>query len=300
MEQEQKKTINTLLNIDNFTGEHTGRMGPTIKMTLIACIPLVIYLMFMSKINFFAFLIFELLFVIRVSLYIVGDENKKLRIYLESQVDAYSSTYDLVNITHINEDGLIEYNNNKVCYVIEAYTHTYLDDDELSLEVEDFLGLFNKYMYDLYFYNVVGENSVKGDCTGIKGRDLLAEQRFNFLVEQDEYCDTHSKLYKTCIALRTTRSSWKDLKHDIESALNSSKSRCFRRVKLCNREEVTDIVRRDLFAHIDLENMVLKKYANEEYLGSKVLFYDNPSSRQGIQDEDEVKLNKRRVTEDVE
>ena len=54
---------------------------------------------------------------------------------------------------------------------------------------------------------------------------------------------------------------------------------------------------RDLYVYVELEEMVKKKYANEEYYDSKVYYYGEEVPEEFREKEEDVGLGRRRVVE---
>lgn len=297
---EEKKKINILLNIDNWLGEHEGRKGPALKFVTISCIPPIIYVMLSSYINFKVFLVIQVLFMIRVALFTIGGEDEKLPIYLECRKDPYAATNDLVEVSKINTDGLMEYTDGSVSYVIEMYVGTELDDDVLSLDIEEFLAMLSKYRYDIRFFNVVDEVNLVKNIESIQCRGEMGEERLEFLEEQDNYSKENTKLYKVCIQIFTYRQDWLVLRTFLEGVLKSSAASIFKHKRLCNEEEAIAYLQRDLCAYVDVREMILKKYKNENFMGSRILYYDEPRNANKNNLDKDSGLVERRVIYDSE
>ena len=141
MEVDEPTKINVLMNIDSYYGEHTGRMGPIIKFLLFASAPLLVYVFFLiGLVPFKWILVFEVPFALRMALRILGREDEKFKVYMAAREDEYANADDVIQITRIQDDGLIEYENGTVAYVISAFTTTYFDENELNADLEKFVG----------------------------------------------------------------------------------------------------------------------------------------------------------------
>lgn len=63
------------------------------------------------------------------------------------------------------------------------------------------------------------------------------------------------------------------MKEYLASLIESDAADVFKFIAVCNRREAEDIISRDLCLDFNLENMLVKKYKNNEYEGSKVIYY---------------------------
>ena len=51
----------------------------------------------------------------------------------------YATANDMVRVAQIFDDGLIEYINGHVSYILTGYCMTYMDDVSFTLDFEEFL-----------------------------------------------------------------------------------------------------------------------------------------------------------------
>lgn len=268
--------INVLMNIDNYFGEHQGRMGPMLMFISLLLVPPVLYVVFFLKIiPIWVFLVFEVLFGIRVGLKTLGREDEKLRVYKAAAEDAYANADDVVSVASVQEDGLIDYENGMIAYVISAFTTTYFDENKLVQDMAQFLEQLNPYVYHIHSHMVYKEELLQDgltDLTIYKDTELLQE-RLDFYDYQDEYCDNYTEMFRINFVVVAPRYDWKKLRSKLEVLVKSSKASVFKKCVLCNKEQVNNVMSRDLLVYVDLASMLQKKYKNSEYYGSKVYYY---------------------------
>ncbi len=296
-EKEQTK-INVLMNIDSYYGEHQGRLGPFLKFVGVSLIPVVIYLLFL--IRFFSFkwlLIFEVPFMIRMALLILGKENEKFAMYMAAKRGEYSNADDLTRIVQVTDDGLIEYEDNSVACIISGFTMTYFDEDELNIDLGKFVPMIRKYNYDIYLHQVVNEYRLQDQVEKMSvysDRELLRE-RIDMVVYQDKIMSENTTLYRISFLLKAPRYDWKQLKVDAENACKSTYAKVFKEIHVCNKQECIDVISRDIGVYVELEKMLKKKYGNEEYYGSKVYYYGEEVPEKYQETKETVGLQGRRV-----
>lgn len=277
---EQKDKINILLNIDNFYGKHTGGLGRMLLFCVLACAPFLIYsLLLINVVPFKLFLIFFIPYCIKMALITIGREKERLEAFIKQRNDQYATAKELIRIADIHDDGLIEYQNGCICYIIQAYGYSYLDDNSYSKDLEEFITrLTNLYEVDVYGHLVVGElGTTQEDLEKLrvyKDGEFLQE-RLDFYKYQDRYTDEHSKLYRLNFAVRSYKTQWGKFKKDIINIVKSEYVRCFDMVKICNRDEAVDVVSRDITLYVDIGEMLRTKHNSDNYFGSKVLYFDD-------------------------
>ena len=300
MVRRSKETINVLMNIETYFGEHRGRMAPLIKFILVGLAPVLLGLVLPMKFWKIGLMI-EVLWLARWALIILGDEKAKVRQFLQSADDEYALSDELARIVSIHKDGLIEYVNGEVAYVFSGYFMTYENDDALSIDVQNFLNLFNGFVYDVYCHNIVDEFRLQDNMESMKvytDKDMIRE-RVQFYMLQDKVCCGKSKLYKINIAVKSYRYNWENLRRVVDNALRSYYAEVFKSVKVLTEfDEVNDVISRDLCTNVDMQRMLLNKYKNSEYFGSKVLFYGNEIPDKYRLEIEDVGIENRRITEE--
>lgn len=299
--QKDKDTINVLMNIDSYFGEHQGRMAPMMTFLFASAAPFIFYVFFLTAfIPLKWILIFEVFWTGRMALFFIGHENEKLAQFKQQREDEYANADDLIRQSYIHEDGLIEYYNGTVAYIISAFTTTYFSDNGLSIDLEEFLSKLKQYEYDIYghlFYDEFRLQDNLEQMSVYTDKEMLKE-RIAFYILQDKYSEDHTMLYRINIVVRASKYDWKNLRETVTALVHSSYSDVFKECFICNRDQVSDVVSRDICAYVDMEEMLKNKHSNENYYGSKVLFYGDDVPEEYKQTRDEAGLEGRRVTED--
>lgn len=275
---EQKDKINILLNIDNFYGKYTGGLGRILLYCVAVCVPFLLYTIVL--VNLIPFKIFMLVFIpyaIRMAFLIIGREKERMVAYLKQRNDEYASAKELIRIADVHDDGLIEYTNGFICYIIQAYGYSYMDDNSYSKDLEEFLSrLTNKYEVDIYGHVVVGElGTTQEDMEKLRvytDQEFLQE-RLDFYKYQDRYSDENSKLYRLNFVVRSYKNNWGKFKKELATLISSEYVQCFDDVKICDRDEAIDVVSRDICLYVDVGEMLRNKHSSDNFYGSKVLYF---------------------------
>ena len=300
-QQKEKDTINVLMDVGNYFGGHRGRMAPMMLFLFVSALPFIIYVfLFTAFIPLKWVLIFEVFFTARMALFILGHENERLAQFNPQREDEYANADDLIRQIYIHEDGLIEYANGIVTYVISAFTTTYFSDNELSIDLEEFLSKLKQYEYDIYGHLFYDEFRLQDNLESMSvytDKEMLKE-RIDFYILQDTFSEDNTMLYKINIAVRASKYDWKNLRDTVTSAVHSSCAEVFKECFVCNRDQVSDVASRDICAYIDMKEMLTNKHSNENYYGSKVLFYGDDVPDEYKQIRDQAGLEDRRVTEE--
>lgn len=295
-----KDNINTLLNIDSVFGEYEGRVLPIILMIMCGAAPLLAWLFLLqgTPIKFTWVLIFDLLFSGRMALIILGKEKEKLRFYEQQKSDEYKSAEELIHVKYITEDGLIEYDNGRVGFLIEGYLREYLTDDKLSVDMENFMNELdnNGWQWDLFMHNTVDELLCEDSLPNLERYtdDEVIRERISFYSYQDEWSRTHTGLYKIIFLVTCAKFNWKKLKANLDELITSELANVFNDVKICDYDEVIDTFNRDICGFADINKMLVQKYDNDEYYSSKVLWYDDNIPQELIPEPESSSLEERR------
>lgn len=300
-----KENINILANIDNPFGEHEGKIMPWIIVILLAAAPLLIWLFFLinTPIKFWMVVVFDVLWTGRWMLKIPGQEDKKMAFYEQQLADAYKSADEIIHITHVHDDGLIEYDNGRVAYLISGFLKGYINDDALSLDLENFMNELDAWEWDYTLHNVVDELLCENNLPKLArytDKEVI-QDRINFYSYQDEWSRTHTALYRITFIVQAPKYNWKKLKLHLEELISSDIALMFNDVSVLRYDQVNDILNRDICGFTDILTMLTKKYENSEYYASKVMWYDDevPVSAK-VENEEHSEMSKRRVSHDSE
>jgi hypothetical protein len=293
-----KERINVLLDIDNFFGEHRGRLGPIMVFLVIAAAPVLLYAFILQLfIPIWVLLVFEVLWAGRWALFILGKENDKLKVWEAGMRDEYSNADDLVYVSHVYEDGLVEYMNGQCVYIVCGLTGTYFNDDKFSADFEDFLHEIKGFEFNIHAHMVAQEIVLQDNLDKLrvyKDKRIIKE-RASFYIEQDAWCDDNAQLYQYNFVIKGSKYNWKSMRKTLEDVLKSSSAEVFSKAWIATRDDVDQIMSRDICAFINLTDMLQKKFASEDYRGSKVLFYGEEVPEEFLKNEDLNPMRGRRV-----
>lgn len=293
-----KDTINTMLNIDNIFGEHEGHVLPIILTMLCAAVPLFLWLFVLGHygVPIWPVIVVDVLFTGRMALILIGDEKGKKRAYPTEGRDEYKSADELVHTSYVHEDGLIEYDNGTVAYIITGYLRGYLTDDKLSVDVENFMNELDLWGWDIYFHNTVDELLCENNLPNLKKYtdDTVIRERIEFYTYQDEWSRTHTGLYRTSFLVYTGKHNWKKLKSHLQELVASDISNIFNEVCIADQAMVHELFNRDMCGFIDINKMLLSKYDNSQYYSSKVMWYDDNVPEELTKEEEKSNLEERR------
>ena len=274
-----KPFMNTLLNIENVFGEYEGHWVQYILTILIGSIPLFIWLFFLieTPVPFWLVVIITILWTVRWGLIFIGHEKQKMEFYNQQRHDEYESAKSLIHLTFVHPDGLLEYDNGSVAYLVTCFPKGYLNDDVLSKDLEDFMNELDKWNWDLYLHNVVDEVMCSENLPNLKrysDPDVIRE-RVSFYNYQDEWARSNTGLYRITFLVRARKNMWKKMRAHLEELTTSDLSLNFVDMKICNHDEAYDIMDRDICNYVDINKMLAERYDNDNYYGSKVLWYDD-------------------------
>jgi len=293
-----KENMNTLLNIDSVFGEYEGRVLPVIITIALAAVPLLAWLFLLqgTPIKFIWVVIFDVFWSARWALIILGKEKEKMLFYDQQRADEYKSADELIHINHIHEDGLIEYDNGKVAYLVSGYLKGYLTDDKLSVDMENFMNELDNWDWDMYLHNTVDEILCEDNLpklTKYKDKEVLKE-RISFYAHQDEWARTHTALYRITFAVSSNKYNWKKLKGHLEELISSELALVFNEVDILNYDQVGDILDRDICGFVDIIKMLTNKYDNDKFYASRVMWYDDEIPEELIPEKESSSMEERR------
>lgn len=294
----EKDTINMLAPIDNIFGTHEGRLGPVLKFLLVSIAPVLVYIFFLQFIIPFKIVaVAEILWVARMALYILGKEPEKYARYKVAKKDKYADAYNLINISHQYDNHLIEYQNGRMAMALVGYVATYNDDDVFANDFEKFLDQISEWDVDIYCHMHSNEFTLQNNSEQLRvyADKKFMSERMDIYREQDEYVDKKSKLYRYTFMCKCNQYDWKRLYESMTNVVESSVASVFQSIRIADKSEFSDISSRDLGTYMSIEDMLRHKYVNDEYDGSKVLWYgDNIPDKYRIKAEEDD-TGKRRI-----
>ncbi|MDR1523199.1 MAG: hypothetical protein LBS29_04545 [Endomicrobium sp.] len=265
-----------LLDVDNYYGEHEGRLMPIITFLGIAATPLLLWVYFNFIVAWYIFMPIYCVFVVRVSLLTIGREKERMRHFKNQLYDEFSSVHSLLGLRTIHKDGLIEYVNGTVAYAVVAYNGTVLDELRHAQQLKEFISLLvADYDVDILVQNITETKALDNRYKGVKlFVDEKAAKDFIEIIDHNrQIIYSSSLLLKIIFVIKSRKLDWKDLKANANIAIYSNASKIFKDVHLADKDEVVEIVGRDINSFFDLDEMLQRKYSTHEYYGSKVLHY---------------------------
>lgn len=274
-----KDVINTLLNIDSVFGEYEGHVMPIIITIALAAVPPLLWLFLLqgTPIKFWWVVVFDVFWSLRWGLIFIGKEKEKLKFYEQQRQDEYKSADELIHINHVHEDGLIEYDNGVVAYLMTGYPRDYLTDDKLSVDMEALMNELDMWDWDLYFHNTIDELLCESRLPELAKYidDTVIHERMDFYDYQDNWSREHSGLYRITFMVWTSKYNWKKMKSHLSELVDSEICSCFNEIVIADYDTVMNLCNRDICGFVDIDKMLTAKYNNEQFYQSKVVWYDD-------------------------
>ncbi len=289
MEEKTKPTIGMLLDIEHIYGQHESRIGPIITSLCIAGIPPCLYVYFgwFNYIPIWIAIPIEIFIIIRVIMMIQGRESYRLKMYKRQLFDEFTSTSKYMNIKTIHDDGLIEYLNGNVSYLVCCFNGSNSNPVQHSVSVRKFLtSLIGDYNFDIYIHNINTTPELREYYKKVSqfNRNSSATNFIKIIDYNLQLVQDNSLVQCTIYALKGRRSDWKDMKKQIDTACHSQIARVY---KTCFRVDdpyvVSDIIDRNIDSTMNIQELLRSKYATGNYDTSKVIIYDLPEDKEVIQ-----------------
>lgn len=289
--------ITPLVDIDNYFGTSSKRLMPIILMGVAVCIPCFIYAQFLITIlPIKFFLVFLGIWTFRWGLIILGEEPKRLEQYKRQIAEVYASARELMLIKEIHKDGLVEYMNGNIKYLVVVENGSELDPEVVSERFYLLLkGISNKYVPDIYIQNIVGQSTLESryknlsiDTSTKASKDYIGIIDFNIELEKN-----FSILTRTVLAVKGRRHDFLEMKELLIGEINASNVNVFKDIYIADREEVMDIISRDLLMNINFGSLNRDKYKTEDYQGCRVIGFDKKALKTLYGEIEESKENVR-------
>lgn len=295
----QKEYINTLLNVDSVFGEYEGRTMPIIITIVLAALPLLVWLFLLQGtiIRLWHVIVADVPWSIWWASIFIGKGREKMRFYEQQKHDEYKSADEIVHVQYIHDDGLIEYDNGKVGYLITCYSKGYITDDKLSVDMEAFMTELDMWNWDMYLHNTVDEILCEDELPNLKRYEdkQVIKERIDFYAYQDEWSRTHSGLYRITFLVTSAKYDWKKMRTHLTELCSSELALMFNECKLCGYDDVSELFDRDMCGFVNIEKMLMSKFDNEQYHGSRVLWYDEEIPQELVPEQDKSDMEQRRV-----
>lgn len=270
--------INTMLDIENYFGESSSRTAPTLITICLCCIPICIYLYyFIGIIPLKYFLPIYIWYCIRVCMIVLGDEKKRLLQYKKQMFDIYSSSYELMKIKKIHDNGCIEYTDGIIKYLIVTTNGAVEDKNIKSMKIRKFLSkIMTNYSVDIYIQNEIEADDMYNRYTAVNmfnDNDVM-EDYINIVDYTRKKIEESYLVTKTIFAVSGRKSEYLSIYKTINTAIASEDAKVFKEVYICNKGQVEQVISDDLDTFINFEEINRIKYTKDNLYGSKVLGYD--------------------------
>lgn len=291
----EKPTIGMLLDIEHIYGGHEGRMGPIVICLCTAFGPPLLYVYYglWSLVPIWLFVILDLLVTIKVALITLGKERERKEKFKKQLYSDYSEPAKLMNIKTIHRDGCIEFINGTVYYLVCCFNGTCDDEVQRSVQMRKLhVNLIGDYEFDTYIFNINEAPALREYYKKVATFEKSdAAVNFIHIIDHSlELVENNSIVLCTVYAIRGHRSDWKDMAAQIDTAINSKLSRCYKSIhRVTSVEEVSMLLNRDADTVINVDELLREKYATQNYGSSKVLAYDLPDDKEIIQGGSNVK-----------
>lgn len=273
-----KEKIGMLLDISNIYGTDEGRLGPFLITAALIGAPFLLWVYLGFFIPLPIFIPLWLIYSVRVIMIIPGHEKERLDQFKRQVNDQYSTVAEKLRIKTVHTDGLIEWVDGTVAYCIVA-TNTYSKDDVYRAQVIHlFLLYFCKdYDVDTFAQNITETKSLEDRYSRVKlfNTSDAANDFLEIIDNNRKIVYTDSLHVRIVFMVKGSKSSWKDIRAKIESALLSYSSKVFKTLQIADYELCNDIVNHDVDGIVDMDTLFRSKYARHDYHGSRVLYYDD-------------------------
>lgn len=292
---QEPETIGMLLDIEHLYGEHEGRSGPWLIWLAISGFPILLYIYLGLYLVFpvWAFTVIMIYVSLRAFMKLVGRENYRVELYKKQLNDDYMSTADMLNIKTIHPDGCIEYLNGVITYLVCCFNGTTDSEIRRSVQLRKFLEIMiQDYEFDTYIVNINDSPALRNYYNKVNNFDknTSAMNFINIIDHSIKLTEDSSMVQCTLYAIRGYRSDWKDIRNQIDVALNSRVARCYKTLyRVSDPESINEILNRNSDSVINIQDLLRHKYSTHQYATSKVLAYDLADNKEIIQGKAAIK-----------
>lgn len=291
---DDRSFIGMLLDIEHLYGEHQGRLGPWLISAGLIAAPVLLYVYtgLFTVIPIFLFVPVEIFFAIRVLMKIIGRESHYLALYRKQLNDDYMSTADMLSIRTIHPDGCIEYLNGRICYLVCCFNGTCEDIDNRSVQIRKLLdAMIGEFEFDTYIHNITDAPALRDYYNRVSNFDKN-QSATNFIGIIDHtiaLTEDTSMVQCTIYAIKGYKSDWITIKNQIASSVGSRVAKAYKTISVVNDPVViNEILNRNVDSIINVNDLLRRKYATQQYDTSKVLAYDLPEDQEIVQGQSAV------------
>lgn len=282
--------INTLLNIEQFSGESSTRLGPALTFLTMAFGPILVYVYFgLTLLPFKIVVPIAIVWIIHSALVTLGQQKKRVEQFKQRLYDEYSSITEFMDIKTVHQDGMIEYKSNRVAYLLVTQNSGNFDVIQRAQQIAKILErISGDYNIDIRSQNILDTDELHTRYDGISlFEDREAAKDYLEIVDFNREIIQKDTLVSRVIFVVSARKKYhKEMKKSLISVLNSPEIRAFRSVTLAPFEVTNNIISRDIDSYIDFKEIQRQQYSKGEYFGSYVDEYDYSAD---IRDNTEVK-----------
>lgn len=272
-------TVGMLLDIDNYNGSHSGRLGPWIATLSALAVPAVLYAYFNLQmlIPIFVALPIYIVFAIRVLLIIPGREKQRLAIFKKTLDDDYTQIASKIQIKSIHPDGCVEYTDGSIHYFVVTYNNTIEDDGQHAVDLAKFLSMLVEGRdFNVYIMNNIDAPALSAyyDKVHAFGHNDAAMDFVRIIDHMKDLVSGTSLLQMTVYDIKGYRSEWKDIAKQVDSAVASA-DKLFKYVyRIKDSEKINAIINRDIDSVVFIDDLLRMKYKTGNFSTSRVLAWD--------------------------
>lgn len=275
-----KPKIQMLLDIENIFGESTRGLGQFVLTLLLIMIPPLIigWTAIYLYVPWQILVIICLVWAVRITLIVMGQERRRLQNFKKQRDDSYALADSMSNVRTIHPQGCIEYVNGGIGFFIVTYNDSSGDVLAKSKQIDRFINLAaGKHPIDIYIQNINDTSALDNRYSKVTlfTDDDAAHAFMDIIDYNSKLVAACSTLTRNIIFISGSKYQWKDILSDIETALNSESARIFRLAYLVtDKEEIENIISRDIDGCINLDELLQKKYYTGNTHKSKIISYD--------------------------
>lgn len=277
-DQAEVTTVNSLLDVEKYSGESEGRMGPSMWFFGFTGVPLALFLyFFVGIIPIKIFLIPFIPYSIIVASLTFGDGFKRLEQFKRQLNDEFSSTYEISDIVDIKKDGMTEYLGNHISYMLLGFNPDHMeiiDRAQLIKGINTEIG--RNFDFDTRGYNTCIADDLYRRYQGVKlFGDKEAAKYFLMMIDNNmKMAEESTLMVMTVYTIYGRRDEAKDILACLQRCIKSPNAKAFRDLVIADYTSVNMIIDEDLDTNASIEETLRKKYAKGEYYGSNVADFD--------------------------
>lgn len=286
---QQKPTVGMLLDINNYSGEHSGRLGPWIATIAFLAVPpmLFVYFGLYQVVPVFIAIPAYLFLAVRILLIIPGREKYRLEGYKKVLNGIYTEISSMLRVKQIYDDGCTEFVDGTIHYYVVALNNTIEDKNQHARELERWLAsVVGDCEFNIYIPNIIDAPMLMSyyDKVNAFSRNESANNFVQVIDTLQDLVRDTSLLQLQIFDIKGYRSDWKTIRAQIDSAVLDA-NKLFKYVyRVNNSEAINAIINRDIDSVVIVDDMLRMKYRTGAYASSEVLAWDDTDSEVSIGD----------------